>query len=140
MLGPLELLPRRTGAQFQHELPQAGLGDLALPKQGPVSGREDPRRGKLRRHPAMVDGFRVQFAVGGQKGEVAPLAACDPFKVEERAVAAAVVVGLEGVVEADGLAGAVAGLVGPQRQLQRLGEASQLRGSARGTRLRILGA
>ena len=75
LLGLVKRLFRLPGAQLHHELPQAGLGGLTLPRQNPVGGGKGPRRGKLRRHPYVVDRFGVQLAGGSQRSEVTPLAA-----------------------------------------------------------------
>ena len=133
-VGLLVPQPGLPGPQLQHELPQARSGDLALPDQLPVGGGEEPWARGGGGHSAGIDGLGAQLALGAQRGEPAALAAAGPLQVGERAVAAAVVVGVDGAVQPDGLAGAVAGPVGPQRQLQRLRVAGL--GLTRGGRFR----
>ena len=131
------LLGGLAGAQLQHELPQAGAGGLALEGQLAVGGGEGLRGCGAGGLAAGIDRLGMQLALGRQRGQPAALAAAGRLQPGEGAVAAAVVVGLEAAVQPHGLAGAVAGLVGPQRQLQRLRVARPLLAAAGGV-LRIL--
>ena len=102
--------------------PVSGAGPL--PDEGLLGRGQAASRGGPRGDAAAVDGLRAERALTVQRGEVAPLAAAGLLQVDERAVAAAVVVGVERAVEPHRLADAVGGPVRPQRELQRLGLAA----------------